>query len=1107
MKIKITIIVGLFSFFGFGQEISTDLPVYSPQSPTTNDLGKYGEVQVNESTGVISPTIPLFEYNAGKISIPITLNYSGNGVKVNQDPTWTGVNWNINPAGVITRVVKDRPDEFTEDIHKAYFSREDLEGLPGARQMSSTAPCTLDPYTEWFVTLQNIHNHVSFDSEVDIFNYNFLGYSGSFFLGANNKVHLIKYDKEIEITFIPYIDNMSEFVIRTPNGDIYTFGGENATESSRTFVNNGSGSNILPYVQNAFYLKKIAPLNGGYVFFEYDNYKPNCVYPLGIQEYAAVSFPVGAHPCNKTVKTIHNDVENLVKLKKITNTFNSQAIIFETSFYGICNKTVKLNRILWKNGNTQIKKIELKYLTINNETEAVERKFFLEKVEFYNKSNQFEYDYELNYKSPELFPSKHSFAQDYFGYYNGKNTNTTLLPITTSALLNNNCNFGLANREADLESSKIGSLEMIKYPTGGQMFFDYELPYKGQEDTIENHFITAYFRDPNRSNTSSYYSNNQDSPPNSFSSAPYYPNGFNSPLILTSPKTIAFNYNIIAKGAYSVHNNVTISVLKPISGGFQLVTSYVQTLKNVEDTVKYYDVDKTFSLPAGQYVFKIAINLNVPIDDPNHSVVANCNLKLPIGTHSVHYPGLRIKKVITTIGEDDLNPYVVRYYYNFLAKLNEESFYFSPMFFYKTMVDGDSSLSGEGTTAVPLLTLTNLSTSNIRNVFHNDLGSHIYDGVTISYGGDNFEKGGKEMSFLNYANRSANIYHYVPCSADYLLDIIEPAFYTDCGDNDSFQSSVLKSERFFNSSLKPIKSTEYNYSSSVDEVANNVRSYKIINRAESLVVDGFILLYKTRSYKYRLLSTKTIEYFGANFTDEVISTTTYQYTDDKVSLPSIIESSNSLGDLKRTNIYYPSDVTALTNLQYGGMSYLNSLTQKHNLSQLVRTENLVNGQLLETKQVSFGNWGTSVLPKTIKTSKGNGENALEDRVEILSYYFGQPSLVQLTDGTKTKYEYNSNLQVILKIENYPSNGSVDPIEISRLEENRPPNEGSCEYVDLYPNSFVTKYDYDPVTKSLIKVTDSKCNVTTYEYDEFNRLKQVKDHQGNVLSENEYHYKP
>ena len=38
------------------------------------------------------------------------------------------------------------------------------------------------------------------------------------------------------------------------------------------------------------------------------------------------------------------------------------------------------------------------------------------------------------------------------------------------------------------------------------------------------------------------------------------------------------------------------------------------------------------------------------------------------------------------------------------------------------------------------------------------------------------------------------------------------------------------------------------------------------------------------------------------------------------------------------------------------------------------------------------------------------------------------------------------------------------------------------------------------------LTDTKGYKTTYEYDTFGRLEFVKDHQGNILAHNQYHYK-
>lgn len=51
----------------------------------------------------------------------------------------------------------------------------------------------------------------------------------------------------------------------------------------------------------------------------------------------------------------------------------------------------------------------------------------------------------------------------------------------------------------------------------------------------------------------------------------------------------------------------------------------------------------------------------------------------------------------------------------------------------------------------------------------------------------------------------------------------------------------------------------------------------------------------------------------------------------------------------------------------------------------------------------------------------------------------------------------------------------------------------------------TTYTYKPFG-GISTVTDEKGFITFYEYDDFNRLKQVKDKDGKILSENQYHYK-
>jgi YD repeat-containing protein len=58
----------------------------------------------------------------------------------------------------------------------------------------------------------------------------------------------------------------------------------------------------------------------------------------------------------------------------------------------------------------------------------------------------------------------------------------------------------------------------------------------------------------------------------------------------------------------------------------------------------------------------------------------------------------------------------------------------------------------------------------------------------------------------------------------------------------------------------------------------------------------------------------------------------------------------------------------------------------------------------------------------------------------------------------------------------------------------------------FPDAQITTYTYNPVI-GVTSITDPKGDVQYYFYDELGRLKEVKDKNGNKLSENEYHYRP
>lgn len=67
--------------------------------------------------------------------------------------------------------------------------------------------------------------------------------------------------------------------------------------------------------------------------------------------------------------------------------------------------------------------------------------------------------------------------------------------------------------------------------------------------------------------------------------------------------------------------------------------------------------------------------------------------------------------------------------------------------------------------------------------------------------------------------------------------------------------------------------------------------------------------------------------------------------------------------------------------------------------------------------------------------------------------------------------------------------------------------GHIDEVRFYPSdALITTYTYDPLV-GMTSSTDPKGQITYYEYDSFQRLKNIKDHNGNIIKSYDYHYKP
>jgi hypothetical protein len=122
----LTIIILLSGVKLFGQTaIPKDKESFTkPGMILTNGAGGYGSggsenqsVQaglknyIDMQTGAAVYSIPLATVSGYQLSLPVSLNYYSNGIKVDQGSLPVGLGWNLSAGGVIVRFLKGLPDE------------------------------------------------------------------------------------------------------------------------------------------------------------------------------------------------------------------------------------------------------------------------------------------------------------------------------------------------------------------------------------------------------------------------------------------------------------------------------------------------------------------------------------------------------------------------------------------------------------------------------------------------------------------------------------------------------------------------------------------------------------------------------------------------------------------------------------------------------------------------------------------------------------------------------------------------------------------------------------------------------------------------------------
>ena len=355
----------------------------------------------------------------------------------------------------------------------------------------------------------------------------------------------------------------------------------------------------------------------------------------------------------------------------------------------------------------------------------------------------------------------------------------------------------------------------------------------------------------------------------------------------------------------------------------------------------------------------------------------------------------------------------------------------------------------------------------------------------------NFSDKYGQLEFVGYRNvtvtdsgNNGKTEYTFSSSADYPLGTI------DIGDTYSqsidYKRGLLKNKKSYDRNGNVVQNTSYEYAFFGE---SNQISY-LNNRTV-----------RDRIGRSRLQS-ETTTYYPAN-SEPVVKTTTYSYYDDINRSLESKTATTSAGDLLMSKYYYHTG---------------NSPLSKNRISEIEKVEDYRNGNLINTSKTDYSNiWTNNVswMPSTVSASTGSTPLVAKAKFNQYDKY-GNLLESEQPNGMKTSYVWGYNsTQMVAKIENM-AYGSIPQSLIGAVQgysNSATYNEASLlsALEDLRisasaSGAVMTGYSYKPLV-GMSATIDPKGERTYYEYDSFGRIKSVKDKDGNILTENQYNYRP
>lgn len=491
-----------------------------PKTPEAAAFTEYANTaSVSLYTGKASVSVPIDGLQGRNMSYPVSLTYMTGGIKVQQEAGIAGLGWNLNVGGMVTRNVNGLPDDYisADDYYFPFYSEQPYQwsgaGTPpifdvykqfrdqdhgvyfSGAQVGATYEGSYQDYSPggWHEMyrdfIRRVNNVRNIEITPDSYSFSAGGISGTMVIDyEDGSAYCIEHpDYKVEVVFgttggsgqkpinewritdnqgtIYHFDEIESTTVKgsdtgyknSVNGrkyasawylssiynphakDTYTFDYTTYTTAEYSMIKRGTqiGDRYLQGDDSDQYCGSGSGLNDpGFIEYQYEKQR---LHEVRVNNTSRLVLFYDANRLDLSTEDMLDGIEVYDVLGGLLNEFD-----FTYSYFG--TPDVSSTR---KDYISRLRLDEVLILGDANSTEEL----------------KYVFDYD-----GQSMPDRDSFAQDFWGFYNGADDNLGLVPRNN--LLTDYVNY-TGNREVNGSSMQAGVLKTVQYPTGGGSSFQY----------------------------------------------------------------------------------------------------------------------------------------------------------------------------------------------------------------------------------------------------------------------------------------------------------------------------------------------------------------------------------------------------------------------------------------------------------------------------------------------------------------------------------------------------------------------------------------------------------------------------------------------------------